>query len=164
LDQQERAMSRHYRTIVAICGLLAASFSFAAAPAHAAASVVYMISGVLDNGAGDGVGLATAFHCTNLAGTNNNMTIAIHNSLGKVVGGDSRSIPPKETVTWTTHQQSMFAAINLETGAVFQGYAVISATNPNLTCSSMMMNAAVNEPRGIALHMQRRAPLPNTQE
>jgi hypothetical protein len=150
--------------IVAICGLLVAGLSFAAAPAHAAASVVYMISGVLDNGAGDGVGLASAFHCTNLVGTANTVTISIHNSTGKVVANESRSIPSKQTVTWTTHQQSMFAAINLESGAVFQGYAVITATNPNLTCSAMIMNAAVNEPQGIALHMQRRTPLSNTQE
>jgi hypothetical protein len=157
-------MSLHHRIIVAIGGLLTAGLSIAATPAHAAVSVVYMISGVLDNGAGDGVGLASAFHCTNLAGTANTVTIAVHNSLGKVVANESRSIPSKQTYTWTTHQQSMFAAINLETGAVFQGYAVISAANPNLTCSSMIMNAAVNEPQGIALHMQRRAPLPNSQE
>jgi len=157
-------MSRLCRTIVAICGLLAAGLSFVATPAHAAASIVYMVSGVLDNGAGDGVGTATAFHCTNLAAAATTVTISIHNSTGAVVADDTRSVSRKQTDTWVTHGQNVFAAISLDTGAVFQGYAVISATNTNITCSAMIMSASSTEPQGIALHMQRRAPLPNTQE
>jgi hypothetical protein len=41
---------------------------------------------------------------------------------------------------------------------------VIAATSPNLVCSAMIVDAAAAVPNGIALHMQRRSPMRNSQE
>jgi hypothetical protein len=156
-------MSRYLQITTAISGLLAAGLC-AAAPAPArAASVVYVISGITDNGGAAATGIATSLHCTNL-GAANAVTVSVHNSLGAVIGEDSRTMARRNTETWNTHQPMLFAGVALDTGGVFQGYAVISASNANIACSAMIIDASTVVPNGIALHMQRRTPLANTQE
>jgi hypothetical protein len=49
-------------------------------------------------------------------------------------------------------------------GTVYGGSATISATNTNMVCTAMMVDASTNIPNGIALHVQRLNPLSGTQE
>jgi hypothetical protein len=157
-------MSHPLRTVAAICSLLAAGFSFAATPAQAASATIYVVSGVYDSGSGSNAGVATSFHCTNLDRAQNTVTVTVHDTIGAVAGGGPTTLSRRQSVTVSTHFTTLFADASLSSGQVTQGYAVIAATSSNLVCSEMIVDASASVPNGIALHMQRRTPLANTQE
>jgi hypothetical protein len=158
-------MSRHLRTVTAICSLLAVGLCFSAISARAADVFYYFVSGVADDGGGNNVGMATSFPCTNLDRATQTISFVVHASDGAVVGRGSAAVAPKQTITASTHRTLLFVDdVILATGGVLQGYATISATSPNLVCSAMIFDASLTVPNGIALHLQRRAPLAKTQE
>jgi hypothetical protein len=158
-------MSRHLRTVTAICSLLVVGLCFTVAPARAASAIYYFISGVVDDAGGNNVGVATSFPCTNLDRATQTISFVVHQADGTVIGRGSAAVASKHTTTASTHRTSFLSDdVDLDTVAVFQGYAVISSTSPNLTCSAMIVDASSTVPNGIALHMQRHAPVAKTQE
>ena len=149
--------------------LFAVAMLTAIQPVHAATTdplrTVYRIAGVADNGAVTHSGIATSFHCTSFSRVNETIRFVIRNASGTVVGDVSPTITGNDTVTVSTHLTNVFVdAAAASFDIIAQGSAIIQSTTLNITCSAMIVDAATTVPQGIALHMQRFNPLPDTQE
>jgi len=127
--------------------------------------IIYRGAGVVDTGGGDFSGNATAFHCTNFSGVNENIRFVLRNSNGGLLANTAFTVPHLNTGTVVTKQTGLFAHnSNLNTGVVQQGTVAIAATSINVTCTAMLVQASTNNPEGIRLHMTRFNPIPATQE
>ena len=155
----------------AIQWIIAAAAVACAAPVQAGVNdpekIIYRGSGVLDNGGNDFDGLATAFHCTNFSGVNENIRFVIRTNLGALVANGAIAVPHLNTQTVLTKDAALFLSVTrviLRTGAVELGTVAIAATSINVTCTAMLFQANTNTPAGIKLHMTRFSPIPDTQE
>ena len=129
--------------------------------------IIYRGSGVLDNGGADFSGLASAFHCTNFSGDNENIRFVIRSNLGAIVANGAIAVPHLNTLTVLTKDAALFLSgtrLILHTGAVELGTVAIAATSIHVTCTAMLFQANTNTPAGIKLHMTRFNPIPATQE
>src|SRR5262245_35525566 len=85
----------------AIQWIIAAAAVACAAPVQAGVNdpekIIYRGSGVLDNGGNDFDGLATAFHCTNFSGVNENIRFVIRTNLGALVANGAIAVPHLNT-------------------------------------------------------------------
>jgi len=151
--------------------IIAAAALACAAPAQAGVNdpekIIYRGSGVLDNGGADFSGLATAFHCTNFSGVNENIRFVIRTNLGALVANGGIAVPHLNTLTVLTKDAALFLSgtrLILKTGAVELGTVAIAATSINVTCTAMLFQANTNTPAGIALHMTRFNPIASTEE
>src|SRR5215510_2424987 len=86
--------------------IIAAAALACAAPVQAGVNdpekIIYRGSGVLDNGGNDFDGLATAFHCTNFSGVNENIRFVIRTNLGALVANGAIAVPHLNTQTVLT--------------------------------------------------------------
>jgi hypothetical protein len=122
--------------------------------------LLYRIAGVTDK-----AGVATSFHCSSLSSVTETVSIVIRNFNGTVRANTSFSVATLQTKTASTRATNLFAEdVNLNTGAVGQGLALIRATSSDVFCSAMVVDAAAAVPQGIALHMVRSSAKTGTQE
>ena len=128
--------------------------------------VIYRVSGIRDDGAGDNTGTATVFHCSNLSNVSENVRFAIHNSIGSLVANSTRTIPSKSTISVATHGTANSENLpHLSPGTVIgQGLAVIAATSPKVICTVIVVDAAAATPIGTPLHLVRFTPMKDTLE
>jgi hypothetical protein len=139
-------------------------------PAIAAADdplqVIYKVSGVMDSGSADEVGIATVFFCTNFGNVAERVRISLRPEEGGVPINNTYDLGPRETKTFETHDTAAYDEDNtLAPGVIFtQSAAIILATTKNVHCSAAQVNAAAAKPIGIPLHMVRFNPPPNSQE
>jgi len=129
--------------------------------------LIYRGSGVLDTGGGSFTGNATAFHCTNFSGVNENIRFVIRNANTTIVANQIIVAGHLGTVTVLTKDPVLFPIgirLILDTGVVQQGTVAIAATSINVTCTAMMIQASTANAVGIKLHMTRFNPIPATQE
>jgi hypothetical protein len=127
---------------------------------------LYRISGVRDSGNAPESGQATSFHCTSVSTVNETLVIRVRDFDGAIVGARSITISPNRTRTMSTHFTRMFFEdATVSPGEVInQGSAEILATSIQVFCSAMIVDAAVNFPEGIALHLVRFNAIPGSQE
>ena len=84
-------------------------------------------------------------------------------STGTTIQTYTFNVAARGALTIATHTAG-FGDVSLGLGTVYGGSATISATNTNMVCTAMMVDASTNIPNGIALHVQRLNPLSGTQE
>jgi hypothetical protein len=126
--------------------------------------IIYRGSGVVDSGGGDFNGNATAFHCTNFSGVNENIRFVVRTAAGLLVSNNALLVPHLNTGTVVTKNTGLFTGTNANTGAVQQGTVAIAATSIHVTCTAMLVQANITTPEGIRLHMTRFNPIPATEE
>jgi hypothetical protein len=137
-------------------------------PAHAAfpdLTIIYRASGVTDDGQGEEVGIATAFHCTNFSNKKVRIKFLLRGRDGALVSAKFGEILPKATYIATTHDTQIFGSdVFLSEGISFEGSIQIAATHPNVLCSAMIVDATTDETMGMNLPMVRYNPAPGTTE
>jgi hypothetical protein len=126
--------------------------------------IIYRFPGVRDNGGIDGAGIATAFHCTNFSGVNENIRFVTRDDQGVLVSNGAVPVGHLQTRTVTTKGTAAYPGIVQHTGLVDQGTTAIAATSINLICTAMTVDAANPVPTGIALRGIRFSPVPGSQE
>jgi hypothetical protein len=161
---------KHIASSLAAFALLAAmlpaqaqrAYPEGAAPAAPLATTdplvrLYRISGVRDNGGGVEFGVATSFHCSSASTVDETLRITLRNFDGTQVASRAVTLPPRDTVTLSTHITRIFTEdVALSRGVVInQGSAEILGTSADIFCSAMIVDAATGSPQGIALHMVR---------
>jgi hypothetical protein len=126
--------------------------------------VIYLFSGVKDNGGGAGVGVATSVHCTNFSGATENLQFVVRDNSATVKADVTVTIGQAQTRTASTHGTSLYAEQLLQTGSVGQGALGILSTSVNIACTAQILDASTAVPNGISLHGIRFNPIPGTQE
>jgi hypothetical protein len=139
-----------------------------AAPAAAATTdpeiIIYRFPGVRDDGSGSNVGVATAFHCTNFSGVQENLRLVTRGGGGDLRNNNLFLLNHLTTVTVSTHLTAAYNDGSLDTGAVTQGTTAIAATSTNVICTAMTIDASNPVPTGVALRGIRFSPVPGSQE
>jgi len=152
-----------------------AAFAFAAValaqPAFAVTfsklTTIYIGSGVYDSAASDNLGTATAVHCSNVSGVSVQVRVLILGGDGAVAGSLTRTLAHGATVTFSTHETSLFfdRDNSLATGGVAQGVVNVEATNSAVFCTAAVIDAAGNPPVfTMPIHLVRVNPHPGTVE
>ena len=135
-----------------------------AAPVSAATTdpevIIYRVSGVIDINSD----LATSFHCTNFSGVPETLRIVVRQAAGGVVANAAVTVPHLNTAVMSTRDVAVLDDSTLATGPLGGGTAAIAATSRNFTCTAMVIQTHVINAVGIALHMTRFNPIPDTQE
>ena len=127
--------------------------------------VIYRVIGVFDDGQAGHQGASTAFICTNIATTTEQVRIRVFRNDASLAQDGVYDIAAKVTFTMATHTSlSLNENASLNTGAITQGHAVIFATTTNIACTAMIVNAAGSYPYGIPLTMLRYNAHPGTSE
>jgi hypothetical protein len=153
---------QHLMTITAIafglCG-----------PAMAAVSdpeiIIYRFPGVRDDGGSSGVGVTTAFHCTNFSGVLENIRFVFRDQDGSLLANFPTSMPHLTSVTIGTHGVTAYGSqVAVGTGQVSQGTTAIAATTVNMVCTALTIDASTAAPVGVALRGIRFSPAPGSQE
>jgi len=129
-------------------------------------ALLYVVSGVRDNGGAANVGTATTFHCTNASTAAENIQIQVRDFAGGVVSDHTYPLNSGRTWTTSTHDTAVFDedADLSPGGTIIQGLAFIFATTQFMFCSAMLVEAASPTPSGISLHMVRFSPVAGTSE
>src|SRR5262249_1612611 len=140
-----------------------------AAPAVAGGNdpevLIYRIPGVRDDGSDTNFGVATAFHCTNFSGVNENIRLVTRDPIATLKSNVLSLIGHLFTGTFVTHLVHSYAfQVPLGTGAVGQGTTAIAATSINIICTAEAINAADTVPVGVARRAIRFRPVPGSQE
>src|SRR5262245_14756797 len=98
--------------VIALLGVVAGMVLAEAAPAKAQAmQLLYIYSGVTDNGAAANVGVATSFHCSNFSGADQSVQVVVFANTGTLLANVTRVISNSGTggtQTFSTHQTVVF--------------------------------------------------------
>jgi len=139
-----------------------------AAPASAATSdpevIIYRFPGVADDGGISFVGTATAFHCTNFSGVQENIRFVTRSASNVLANNTVLPIVHLSTISVTTHLVHAYAGSSLATGLIAQGTTAIAATSTDIICTAMTIDAAASVPAGVTLRGIRFNPVPGSQE
>jgi len=129
-------------------------------------TTIYVGSGVVDNGGGLDSGYATTFHCTNVSGLSATLRFQVLFPNGPQAGSFTTTAPHGATITASTHRTLVYSDINeISPGTqIFQGGVNIESTQSAVFCTAISLNAAVNVPNGVNLHLVRVNPHPGTVE
>src|SRR5688572_12359832 len=102
--------------------LAAALAQPAAAVSFPQLTTIYVGSGVIDSGSAAELGIATAFHCTNVSGASANVRVLVLNLNGTVAANTTQTLAHGATRNWSTHGESTHREdFLLSTGEVEQG-------------------------------------------
>jgi hypothetical protein len=128
-------------------------------------ALIYVVSGVRDDGAADSVGTATTFHCSNASTVSEQIQIVVRNFDGTIHGNDTSTVTSAHTTTKSTHGTAVTEDLPfLSPGtAINQGLAFIFATSPFVFCTALTVDAATPN-QAVALHMVRFNPVGGSQE
>jgi hypothetical protein len=134
-----------------------------AVPGTTPLQVLYMFSGVWDDGGGNNTGNATSVHCTSFSSIPETVQFAVLNWDGSVVANAGYALTTSTSLTASTHP-TLFSEVYLSPGTIIdQGVMVVFATSVNVICSAMLVNAAAPT-QGVALHPIRFNPWPGGEE
>jgi hypothetical protein len=126
---------------------------------------LYFFPGLFDNGGAGQMGVASAFHCSNLSMTPQTVQVVVFNYNATVVANMSALIGAASTFTFATKDTALYSEdLILNTGVVYQGLGVILASNPSIVCTAQVLDASKAIPTGIDLHGIRLNPVPGTAE
>ena len=129
--------------------------------------LIYVIPGVRDDGGNGDKGTATIIPCSNVTGSPQAIRVRVWQWNGAALGTVNLNVDPATTWTFSTHATLAFNddyLINPPNTPVFQGLAAVYATDRNIFCSAMVVDASSAVPAGIALHMVRKNPSAVSQE
>ena len=119
---------------------------------------------VFDDGSSANVGTATAFHCTNFSGVQENVRIVTRSQGGALSKNFFFTLDHLSTQGASTHSVSSYVSLNMGKGFIPEGTAAIAATSTNIICTAMVLDAANPKPNGLALRGIRFNPVPGSQE
>jgi hypothetical protein len=129
--------------------------------------LIYRISGIRDNGAASGVGIATTIHCTNFGPVAETVRYQLKSASGSVVANVSKTIGAGGTEAASTHATAMVD----EDGVLAPGVSInpgsahiFTTSTQKIICSAMIVDASATVPQGIALHMVRFNAITGSQE
>jgi hypothetical protein len=151
----------------ALLGFIAAAPLAGAIPAHAQTpnTLLYLYSGLRDNGGASQTGVASTVHCSNFSGVTVAVQFLVFNFDGTVKANVTFSIPNSATRTASTHATILYTEDQvLNTGIVNQGFALVVGSSPFIVCTAEIVDAAAPNPVGIARHGLRYNPIAGTQE
>jgi hypothetical protein len=137
------------------------------ARAFPALTTIYRFSGVRNTDNAGQTGVATVFHCSNYSATTQQVRIVVRNYLATVVADLTFAVPARDTKTASTKYTVAFFDDKILLTIpvrVDQGNASIQATNANVHCTAMIVDAAAATPIGIALSPVRFLPAPGSME
>ena len=143
-----------------------------AVPASAATTdpevLIYRFPGVRDDGSVGGVGVATAFFCTNFSGVTETLRFVTRN--GDTVIASNLTIPIEHLTTKSAQTHAtLYANVNLflpaPGGGINSGTTAIAATSTNIICTAMVIDAANTKPTfAVSLRGIRFNSAPGSQE
>ena len=149
-------------------GIVVVAALASALPAHAATTdplqVIYLFSGVIDNGGSANAGVATSVHCTSFSSVTETLQIVVRDETSSVKGNANIPIPSSQSRTISTHSTLLHAEAALSTGALAPGALGVLSTSINVVCTAQVLDASSAVPSGFALHPVRFSPIPGTQE
>jgi hypothetical protein len=136
---------------------------------------IYFVPGIADNTASPyrrlGVPLLkTYIHCSSVSSHVERIRVVIRARDGSIAANVTYPIKPGYSYTFATTYSPLFGyepyrpSINLNTGIVTQGLAIVSATSEYLVCSASSIGIGDSGAAATALHMVRVNPIPNTVE
>jgi hypothetical protein len=130
-------------------------------------TTIYVGTGVRDNGGGDNSGLATAFHCSNVSGTNVQIRFLVLRDDGSGAGAITRPVPHGGSITVSTHLTAFFIEDDVVSPSIVIGRGVINieSTESAVFCQAYITEAATTVPdSAIPLKLIRVNPHPGTVE
>jgi len=127
-------------------------------------SLLYVVSGVRDNGAAAFAGTATTIHCTNASTVTESLQIIFRQDNGTIAGNSTFIAASAHTLTASTHDTNAYTEFALNTGIINSGVAFIFATTQFMFCTAMTIDASAAVPTGVSLHMVRFSPVAGTSE
>jgi hypothetical protein len=151
----------------ALLGFIAAAPLAGAIPAHAQTpnQLLYLYSGISDNGGSAHLGTASVIHCSNFSGADAAIQFVVFNRDGTLKANITALMENSGTITAGTHTTAVyFIDVPLFTGPISQGFAVVVGSSPYFVCTAEVVDAAALNPIGIARHGIRYTPIPGTQE
>jgi hypothetical protein len=129
-------------------------------------SLLYVVSGVRDNGGPDNTGAAASFHCSNASTVSESLQFVVRNFDATVISTNTFTVSSGHTFSASTHNTFAFnedaelsQGVNIQQGLVF-----IFASTQFMFCTAMDVDAAAAVPSGISLHMVRFSPVAGTVE
>jgi hypothetical protein len=151
------------KTLLA-CALLASATAPAQAITFSTLTLIYVGTGVRDNGGGFDAGIATSFNCSNVSGLTAQVRITVRGYNGPVEGTKTFTMLHGHTRTASTHAEATFNSDGyLSTGQVDQGLVQIYSTQSGVFCNAIITDAA-DAGNGFNLGMVRLNPHPGTVE
>ena len=156
--------------MIALRWIIAVAATALVMPAHAATSdpetIIYRVTGVVDNGGASGTGFATVFNCTNLSPVVESIRFVVRNFNSVIAANAAFSVGSLQTVSVSTHFTVLFAGFTLSPGTSLKGTTVMAATSTNIFCSAMIVDAGAATASAIAatLPMVRFSPMAGTEE
>jgi hypothetical protein len=149
-----------------------AAIALAAALAHPANAVtfpslttIYVGTGVKDSGGGNtATGVATTFVCSNVSGNVASLRFVVLDNVSSVVGSMQVTLAHGRTGAISTHNESFYDAVTLNTVQFGFGAVNIESTESGVFCSAVVVDAALTAPNGLDLHLVRVNPHPGTVE
>src|SRR5262249_28741553 len=82
--------------------------------------LLYIFPGVFDNGGGGQLGVASAFHCSNVSGTPQTVQVVVYNFDSTILANKSALIGAASTFTFATKDTALYSEdLILNTGAVY---------------------------------------------
>jgi len=128
--------------------------------------VLYLWSGVMDDGGPANNGTVTAVQCTSFSGVTETLQFPVKDAAGTLKGANSTiNIASSGTVTAVTHPSQAFTAnLNLAVTSAVQGTIAVLATSVNIVCTAQVGQASSTAPTGYMLHGARFNPIPGAQE
>ena len=114
---------------------------------------IYRAAGVVASAGATGLG--AAIHCTNSATASAAIRVLIYRHDALLMGNTTVSVAPGRTTTIVTGATALFpSGVNLNTGSVFQGQAVIRSDTNEVFCSIVVLDRDNPVPRFMTrLHM-----------
>ena len=147
---------------------LAAATLTAIPPAQATTfstpTIIYTGSGVFDSGDGPNIGTATSVHCSNFSAKTASVTVLYFSAPTVFRGKNGTTFANAKTVTVSTHGVLHFNDLVANTGAISKGFFIVQSTESGVYCTAMIVDADGPPSSGIALHMVRYNPNPETVE
>src|SRR5262249_51248992 len=119
--------------------------------------IIYRFSGVRDDGAVAGAGVATVIHCSNFSGATESLRFVLRGFDATIKKNTAIPIAHLNTLMAITHVTMAYPGIfvALATGAVFGGMATIAATSTNIVCTANTIDASTASPVGVPLRAIR---------
>ena len=129
-------------------------------------TLIYVASGVRDNGGAAFVGVAASIHCTNWTAGAEQVRFLVRDYDGALVENKTVAIGALDTITASTHDTRAYDDdLFLSPGVVIrQGSVRVFATAAAITCTAQVIDASTVAPLGVDLHLVRHNPWPGTQE
>src|SRR5262249_32694360 len=128
--------------------------------------IIYRFTGVRDDGAAQGLGMATLFECTNFSGAVENLRFVTRDVAGTLKSNVAQVIVHLGNIAMLTHTSlGINFTTSLARGVVGQGSTAIAATSTSVVCGARLIDATGNSPfDSVPLRGIRFNPVPGSEE